>query len=111
MGKETYPHQRIYERDKYTCQYCGWSGASDFDRWIIAIFSIDHIKPVSEGGKDEESNLVLACHSCNLYKGKIDCNSLDEARAVVKRKREQAEAWYHKNIRKSCDDGSPQNQK
>jgi len=106
MAKETFPYQRIYERDEYTCQYCGWSGASEFDRWFIANFNIDHIKPVSAGGKDEDSNLVLACRSCNLYKGKINCDSLDEARVVVVRKRKEAEAWYRKNILKSRDDAS-----
>ena len=98
--KESFPNQRIYERDHYSCQYCGWSGASDFEKWFIANFNVDHIKPVSAGGTNEDGNLVLACRSCNLYKGKIVCNSLDEAREVVKRKRSEAEAWYRKNITK-----------
>jgi len=106
MPKESYPYQRIYERDNYTCQYCGWDGASDFDKWFIANFNIDHVKPVSSSGTDEDSNLVLACRSCNLYKGKIDCNSLEEARAVVRRKRGEAEAWYRKHVVKSLVTGA-----
>jgi 5-methylcytosine-specific restriction endonuclease McrA len=110
MAKETFPYQRIYERDKYTCQYCGWSGASDFDLWFIANFNVDHITPVCKGGKDEDSNLVLACRSCNLYKGKIYCSSLEEARVAVKRKRKEAEAWYRKNVLKAWDDGSSESE-
>lgn len=30
---------------------------------------IEHIWPLAAGGADEEANLWLACHACNLYKG------------------------------------------
>jgi 5-methylcytosine-specific restriction endonuclease McrA len=100
LSKESFPYQRIYERDHYTCQYCGWSGASDFEKWFIANFSVDHIKPRSAGGTDDDSNLVLACHSCNLYKGDIICNSLDEAKEAVRKRKSIAEAWYRKNVLK-----------
>jgi 5-methylcytosine-specific restriction endonuclease McrA len=103
MREEAFPYQRIYERDQYTCQYCGWSGASDFDKWFIANFNIDHITAVSMGGTDDDRNLVLACRACNLYKGKIYCTSLEEARVVVNRKRTEAEAWYRKNILKAAE--------
>ncbi len=103
MKNESYPYQRIFERDQYTCQYCGWTGATNFEEWFIANFNIDHIKPVNAGGTDEDSNLVLACRSCNLYKGKIDCNSLDEAKAVVAQRREIAKAWFRTNILKESD--------
>ena len=33
------------------------------------MLEIEHITPRSKGGTDEENNLWLACHSCNLYKG------------------------------------------
>ncbi len=32
-------------------------------------FEVEHVLPVSQGGEDEESNLALACRSCNLHKG------------------------------------------
>jgi len=35
----------------------------------VTRFEIDHIVPVSAGGATEESNLCMACPSCNRYKG------------------------------------------
>ena len=41
--------------------------------WLYALppgsIHIDHIKPQSEGGTDDRSNLQALCHSCNLRKG------------------------------------------
>lgn len=49
----------IFRRDRYTCQYCG-------DRNKI---SLDHVLPLSRGGKDTWENLVTACFPCNNKKG------------------------------------------
>ena len=35
----------------------------------IDIMEVDHIKPVSKGGKDNPTNLRLLCPSCNKKKG------------------------------------------
>ena len=32
-------------------------------------FHIEHIRPKKHGGRDDLSNLALACISCNLHKG------------------------------------------
>lgn len=72
-----YPYQEIYERDGFTCRYCGWRGDISFENWFIACLSIDHIKPVVAGGTDEPGNLVVACHACNLYKGSEPCESFE----------------------------------
>ena len=45
-------------RDSYTCQYCGKS----INR---ANATIDHVKPLSKGGKHEWTNVVAACKPCN----------------------------------------------
>lgn len=47
----------------YTCQYCGRT-ASDGVK-----LHVDHIIPVSRGGKTEMDNLTVACEECNIGKG------------------------------------------
>lgn len=32
-------------------------------------FHVEHIIPRQHGGPDDETNLALACHHCNLHKG------------------------------------------
>ncbi len=49
----------IFERDNYTCQYCGARGVR---------LECDHVVPVSRGGGSESENLATACFSCNRSK-------------------------------------------
>lgn len=55
---------RIREQAENRCGYC--RSHQDYLPWTL---EIEHIVPVSRGGSDDEANLWLACHSCNLYKG------------------------------------------
>ncbi|MBX4920976.1 HNH endonuclease [Rhizobium bangladeshense] len=48
------------QRDAARCVYCG-----DED----GPFHFDHLLPVSKGGSDAASNIVIACIPCNLSKG------------------------------------------
>lgn len=56
--------QKIKERDKYTCQYCG----NSINQEPNLLLEIDHIIPVSKGGLTEESNLQTLCWRCNRTK-------------------------------------------
>ena len=49
----------IFERDNFTCTYCGETDIS---------LECDHIYPVSRGGTSELSNLTTSCFSCNRSK-------------------------------------------
>lgn len=49
----------VFERDDFTCQYCGERGVR---------LECDHVHPVSKGGTDHTDNLVTACFSCNRSK-------------------------------------------
>lgn len=49
----------IFERDDYTCQYCGTRGTK---------LECDHIKPVADGGQHTHDNLCTACFDCNRAK-------------------------------------------
>ena len=53
----------VFKRDSFQCQYCG-KNAPD------VILEVDHIKPVSKGGKNELMNLITSCRDCNRGKGK-----------------------------------------
>jgi len=55
--------QRVAERGKHCCEYC-LSQA----RFATQSFSIEHIKPRSQGGKTALNNLALACQGCNAHK-------------------------------------------
>ncbi len=49
----------VFQRDSFTCQYCGTTEGP---------FECDHIHPISEGGTNDISNLATACQSCNRSK-------------------------------------------
>lgn len=53
--------QEIFERDGYTCVNCGSTEKESLE--------IDHIMPISKGGKTEPSNLQTLCRNCNARKG------------------------------------------
>ena len=95
---DEYPRQSVFERDNFTCQYCGLDASKNFDVWWHANLNIDHVQPKAHGGPDDETNLVVACRACNLYKGSVPCGSLDEARAILAAKREQARGWFEKYV-------------
>ena len=52
----------IYKRDGYRCRRCGRSG-------MFNDLEIDHIRPISKGGKTEYNNLQTLCRRCNKEKG------------------------------------------
>jgi len=51
----------IFERDNFTCQYCGRKSP-------IVILELDHIIPKSKDGSDEPTNLITSCRKCNQGK-------------------------------------------
>lgn len=53
---------RVFKRDLFVCQYCGATPPS-------VVLEVDHIHPVSKGGKNGIDNLVTSCFSCNRGKG------------------------------------------
>lgn len=57
----TFSRRNIYNRDRYTCQYCGLQPGSEE-------LTIDHVLPRSRGGTSSWENCVLACLECNKRK-------------------------------------------
>jgi hypothetical protein len=54
-------NKALFRRDQSLCLYCG----EQFPNFLL---SRDHVKPLSQGGKDRWSNVVTACKRCNNHK-------------------------------------------
>ncbi|MFE6075737.1 HNH endonuclease [Paenibacillus sp. NPDC057886] len=52
---------KVLKRDSYVCHYCGAYGDT-----------VDHVIPMSKGGRNALSNLVCACEKCNRERGNMD---------------------------------------
>lgn len=55
---------RLMEAQRRRCAHCGKSLRSGYH--------VDHIKPLSKGGKHEAANIQLLCGPCNLHKSNRD---------------------------------------
>lgn len=53
--------KRIYEQQGGRCYWC--------QKELNGIYHIDHRIPLSRGGSNDASNLVIACPTCNMRKG------------------------------------------
>jgi 5-methylcytosine-specific restriction endonuclease McrA len=51
----------LFERDDHLCMYCGC-------RFPGRQLSRDHVRPTSQGGRDQWTNVVSACVRCNNFK-------------------------------------------
>ncbi len=56
-----YSKRLVYERDKWTCQYCRTKLTS-------RTATIDHVLPRSRGGRSSFENCVASCETCNTQK-------------------------------------------
>jgi len=68
--KIKFSNRMVWERDGFTCRYCGMKITSKSD------LTTDHVKPRSRGGKTNFENMVTACAACNSKKGN---KTLEEA--------------------------------
>jgi HNH endonuclease len=64
MAIPAHLRRQVDQRAQNRCEYCGLAQAAQ-----KAAFHIDHVVPVSAGGKTALDNLALACVSCSLRKG------------------------------------------
>lgn len=60
--KIRFSRENIYIRDNYVCMYCR-------DKFPAKDLTLDHVLPVSQGGRKDWSNIVTACRCCNQKKG------------------------------------------
>ncbi len=59
--KIPYSKDNIWIRDDGECQYC----SKKLER---RKFTLDHVLPISKGGKTSWTNIVACCQECNTYK-------------------------------------------
>lgn len=59
---------QVLARDNYTCRLCGSKPTANDDNEIT--LHVDHVIPVSKGGRTEIANLMTLCSACN--NGKSD---------------------------------------
>lgn len=77
--------QEVYEKCGGHCAYCGCEIK-------LRQMQVDHVQPISFRGKDELSNMLPACRSCNNYKHSM---TLETFRCV-------AERWHDNILRDSA---------
>lgn len=51
--------KQVFERDHYTCKYCGQVGGK---------LEVDHMIPIVRGGTNDVTNLATSCRHCNRQK-------------------------------------------
>ena len=56
-----FSRKNVLIRDGYRCQYCG-------EQFTPTLLTLDHVIPLSQGGKTQWDNLVAACKACNIRK-------------------------------------------
>lgn len=77
----------VFDRDNYTCRYCGRTTDSGIT------LEVDHVVPRAKGGGDEMENLVTSCFDCNRGKSakEIGTTAPETERDRLRRLQEIAE--------------------
>lgn len=76
-----------FERDDYTCQDCGTTNNLE----------VHHILPISQGGKNELSNLRLVCKDCHKNNYKHVHYPKDKSKLTPYEEREKTRHGIDKN--------------
>jgi hypothetical protein len=86
----------VFKRDGFRCQYCG--------NYPPAVtLEIDHINPVSKGGKSIIDNLITSCFDCNRGKSDIELTRIPNTLAdnyEILQERELQIKQYNKLLEK-----------
>jgi hypothetical protein len=59
-----FTRKNIYLRDRNRCQYCG-------RHFSTRDLNLDHVVPLSRGGRSSWDNIVCCCLDCNSQKGNL----------------------------------------
>jgi hypothetical protein len=75
------------ETGLYRCHYCGVAVTKETG-------SLDHVVPYSKGGRKKRSNLVVACHPCNLHKADKEVSHWVSTSEWLKQRIEDVKSGY-----------------
>ncbi len=68
----------IFERDNFTCAYCGKSSYADGVK-----LHVDHVVPKATGGASVVGNLITSCATCNITKKTMELACVNDILAVI----------------------------
>lgn len=68
MGVRRSRKLRVFERDGYSCRYCGFDMTLHFAYPHLGVLTVDHMVAKAAGGSDHIDNLVTCCSPCNRRK-------------------------------------------
>lgn len=71
LGFMTGPGEDVLSRDGFRCKACGADAGADAGADPLVRLDVDHIDPVSNGGKTVPMNLRTLCSRCNNGKGDL----------------------------------------
>lgn len=85
----------VFKRDFFCCQYCGRKPPE-------VKLEVDHIVPLSKGGKDLIDNLATSCFDCNRGKADIELSVIPETteqKILIAREKEEQYREYKKLLK------------
>lgn len=82
MKEVKFTRQNLFERDNYTCQYCGRT-------YSVRSLNLDHVIPRDRGGRTTWENIVTACMRCNTRKA----NRLPHEASMYLRHKPERPRW------------------
>ena len=90
----------VAERAGHRCEYCRAPEV------IFNLpFEVEHVRPRSHNGSDDEANLALACRACNLYKSDRQSGRDDTTEEVVRLFNPRGDRW-DEHFRVEPEDGA-----
>lgn len=82
----------VFKRDVFTCQYCNAKPPK-------VPLEVDHIIPVSKGGKNNLDNLITACFDCNRGKSDRLLDNVPESLIIKAEAKRLALSQYKQYLR------------